>query len=259
MSVFGSSKGKPPVHLAVPKGQNLARYLLTGRNDVLFYLRALEREGRIITASYNQGRAMFVTKIIKIRELDNDIYFDFTHRSIEAKPGPYIQQRVVMMSSHQRVHIQFSVEGGLELMNSDLNGRPVLRGRLPHTLLRLQRREHLRLIVPENEPLTCHVTINGQPYALGLLDISGGGVSLLAPLDIPKPEIGEILKGSHITIQDSGTIYVDIKVIHMLELILPNGTTVRRIGCAFERLDRHMELLVQHYISRLERGLHSVT
>ncbi|MFZ2524504.1 MAG: flagellar regulator YcgR PilZN domain-containing protein [Candidatus Ferrigenium altingense] len=163
-------------------------------------------------------------------------------------------RKITLVSSLNQVKVQFSVN---EIRAVTHQGYPAFYLPLPASLYRIQRREHFRLALPHSERLHCVIPINhlqaGGRIELPVMDISGGGMRLSCAEDNIEFEPGQTYAGCQINLPEVGKINVTI-IVKSLVLISPKpGQTIKRVGCEFKNLDNASSILLQHYVTKMQR------
>ncbi|MDO8292496.1 MAG: flagellar brake protein [Gallionella sp.] len=163
-------------------------------------------------------------------------------------------RKITLVSSLNQVKVQFSVN---EIRTVTHQGYPAFYLPLPASLYRIQRREHFRLALPHSERLRCVIPINhlqaGGRIELPVMDISGGGMRLSCAEDGIEFEPGQTYAGCQINLPEVGKINVTI-IVKSLVLISPKpGQTIKRVGCEFKNLDNASSILLQHYVTKMQR------
>lgn len=244
-------KAAPPVfELELP--DDYSQYLLHSRTEVLAVLRSVVQKGALITAHFDQGRSFFLTSMIALQPDDGELILDVgSNEEMNAKAlkaGKLIFTTVV-----DKVKIQFSLE---RLRRTDYQGRPAFIGAVPGTLLRLQRREFFRLATPVATPIRLCTTLvpEGRAVDVSLLDISGGGVGLMAPLDLAGLlERGRMLENCRIMLPGEGLLAATLCVRNLFDVTTRGGSRYVRVGCEFVGLPTARLTAVQRYIIHVER------
>lgn len=152
------------------------------------------------------------------------------------------------------VHTLFAVPG---LRLKALTDGPVWEMPVPVTLIRLQRREYYRVPAPPGALVQCTLPTRADPAGakavLALNDISLGGASLVDRLGIMDATVGKLYQNCRLHLPIGVPVDADLVVANTRERVLPDGQTVRTVGCRFEALPRPMAAAVQRYILQLER------
>ncbi len=229
------------------------KYILSSRVEILFILRELMRKGALITAYFNDGSDYLLTTLLAVED-NGTLLLDYG-ADAEMNQKALASEKVVFIANHDKVKVQFS-RPNLQPVNFE--GRPAFRTTLPESVMRLQRREYYRLTTPSSRPVKCLIPVHTEKGPLRdveamVLDISNGGVAVIAPPDGLTLKVGSTLADCRIVIPDMGTIFTSIQVKNMFDVTLKNGTHVRRAGCQFSHLDGAAMALVQRYIIRVER------
>lgn len=231
------------------------KYLLHSRTEIIFVLRAVMQKGSLITVYFDGGRSFLLTALLDVDADQGTLTFDMGSDK-EMNERALKADRLVFTTSLDKVKVQFSLR---RLDTAPHSGRTALRGALPTSLLRLQRREYYRLTTPVATPVRCQMSIPGPdgapvPLDVPLLDISGGGVGLLV-----KPELKEGFKidatfrDCRIDLPDEGLLVCTLVVRNVFEVTTKSGNQHLRVGCEFDNLPGTRLTMVQRYITRIER------
>ena len=125
--------------------------------------------------------------------------------------------------------------------------------------MRLQRREYFRLSTPIAKPVKFVTTLkrpDGSALVVeaSLLDISGGGVGLMAsPALAALLPRGGMLTECKMTLPDEGLLVANLCVRNKFDVTTRGGSRYVRVGCEFIALPGARMSMVQRYITRVER------
>lgn len=247
-----NSDSEQPLELELLNTHDQSEYLLRARSEILFVLRSVMNKSLMLTAYFNEGKDFLLTTLLALDE--DGIVLD-CGASEEMNRKALAADKLYFITSLDKVKVQFSTPGVIEDQHL---GRPALRAALPETLLRLQRREYYRLVTPVLHPLKCEI-----PYAASeesvrkieaqLIDISGGGVAVMAPPAGVLFDVDMEFDGCRLELPDIGTVQTKLRVRNCFEITLRNGARVKRCGCQFVNLPQRMQAMVERYIMRVER------
>ncbi len=239
----------------IDQPETYGEFLLRNRNEVIAYLRNLEKQHALITIYIDGGRTFFLSSIIAVDEAKDCIFLDLAN-SEEIRRLTEQSPQLTLTATLDKVKIQIRV---LNQLQEQLDDRAVLAVPLPKTMLRLQRREHFRLETPQTNPLHCKLVRqredgSTQRFNLTLLDISGGGISLMANV-VQSDEFlpGRIFPDGRLEIPGEGFIPINLCVKKTSREENRNGQAFLRIGCEFLSLPGARLAQIQRYISRIER------
>lgn len=232
-----------------------SRYMLSAPLDILFILRSMLKRGCMATVYFNQGQSFFLTSLLAIGKDDKSVVLDVsTDQAInrEALQAP----RLIVTANLDNVKIQFALAGVRE---TKFEGHSAFVAATPEKLLRLQRREYFRLATPLSNPVRCQVSVtdeggSAQSLNLTVLDISGGGLSLMASAETAALfQTGTMLANSRLQIPDESVIVTDLCVRSAFRIMSRGGQEHFRIGCEYIDLPGARLNAIQRYITRIER------
>ncbi|MCL2829562.1 MAG: flagellar brake protein [Betaproteobacteria bacterium] len=238
-------------------------YMLYSRTEILFILRSLIKQRALITVFFDHGRNLLPTSLLAITAQDSTLIFDRSHNE-DLNQRLLFAEHPIFTASLDRVKIQFRVD---RLTEAVFEGRPAFQGALPEALLRLQRREFFRLLIPVSAPVLCKIPPQ-EPAAEAqdspaqaemklmeffVADISGGGIGLTVPENQSKQlPIGAMFSGCQMNLPGEGVITATLEVRNSFSVTTPRGF-FRRVGCQFVDLPGTQMALIQRYIIRTER------
>jgi flagellar brake protein len=238
---------------ALPENISLEseRYLIHSRFEIIALLRAVIDCHALVTIYYKHGQESLVTNLLSVNPDFEEVILDFGsaadgNRRLLGSPA----FTVVTFVDH--VKIQFSAQRAEQTVYED---KPALRVRLPQTLLRLQRREHYRLSPPITRPLKCAVADlidkHGKGVEYKIVDISCGGIGLLAEAHQPRLALGKAISDCAIELHDVGKISTDLIVRNTHGI--PHSMQGQRYGCQFAGIPGTMVNMVQRYITKIQQ------
>ena len=236
--------------------QGFSQYLLYSRSEILFLLRAIIQKKCSLTAYVDSERSFFLTTLLTLSEDGNWLYLDIS-ADPEINQRVLITKRLMFTTMLDRVKVQFSLSG---LQQVNAGGHFAFAGRLPETILRLQRREHFRLSPPVTTPLQCTIDTIGTEgqkirHEFVVLDISGGGLGLMIPENFAtRIPVGTTLTGCTIDLTEEGVINTGLCIRNAFPINTKNGSKYIRAGCEYVELPGTSLTLVQRYITRVERA-----
>ncbi|MDD5241930.1 MAG: flagellar brake protein [Sulfuricella sp.] len=226
------------------------KYEVRQPNEIIHILRSLMESGDLMSASFDQGKHFMLTAITGIDPQQEMIFLDFG--SIEKQNQKILdKEKIIFVASHDNVKIQFTAN---KIEKTIFEGRDAFRIKLPDSLVRLQRREYYRPLLPVFIPLKCTILMeDGYPIELVVVDISIGGINITLPPTETGFEPGTIFHGCTMELPNVGTINTDMKVVSVFEVTLKNGAKSKRAGCSFIDLPQKMQAMIQRFVIKVER------
>lgn len=243
----------PPVTIALPvlEGSEYDKYMLRNPAEVQTLMRQLKERVTQLTVFCNEGQDMLLTVLLEIAP---------DHLVLDVGSDEEINRRVAVADRHycigqlDRVRIQFLLG---PFKRIEFAGRPAFLAALPKEVLRLQRREYYRLSTPIARPLKCRMPIplpdgGRRIYEATVLDISVGGIGIIAPPEDVPLEAGQIIPDCRIELPEVGIIDCTLRICQ-LGVSFQRGQTRRRAGCEFVALPGPQQTLIQRYIIKVDR------
>jgi c-di-GMP-binding flagellar brake protein YcgR len=232
------------------EADDLSRFLIRSPTQIGQILSAISTNREIVTAYFNRGRQFLLTAIVDV---------DISNQRVVIDRGPdeainvklVESDRVVLVSAHEKVKVQFSVKQVREIEH---DGRPAFSIAMPVELLKLQRREFFRVRTSASESVRVRMPVGQQDVVeLQAIDISIGGLAAYVHLPDPWHEIGTRFPGGSLQLGVSSWFPVELELRNVNDVRLPNGTDTRRAGFMFVDLPESARQQIQRYLMRVER------
>lgn len=236
---------------------DISKYLVTGKKQVLAYLKVLSAERCLISAAFGKGdKDTFLTAIMDINEKNETI-------TIDCGPKEYLNKRLigsaVIKCSTEFKGIKVFFEGR-KVVKSGSASDPAFIIPLPRSIYWVQRRQYYRLKSPLSKHSYCTIsfvdpeTDEQHSVNLDLHDLSANGISLHNTSD----ELHNLLEPSAtfdnclLFLQDEPPISIDIEIRN----ISTNKPKIKgRIGCYITNSTPSTEAAILRYMQNIEREL----
>lgn len=158
---------------------------------------------------------------------------------------------VQAVTSLERVLIQFHCRHLRTEAGGDFG--TVLAADFPDELIRLQRRENYRLETSLIHPVKCLIHKENRLMETTVVDISVGGVGVLAYRELGQLNAGEVYHGCRLALPGSGEFAVSLEVRSIYDVQRRDRRDAHRAGCQFIDLPTSIETQIQRYIIRVDR------
>lgn len=228
------------------------QYRITSPKEIEFILLNIVKSGSRIALYYSEENDFILTRMLDVNA--TGLWLEQRPKTTENTPV-LESQKLILVSSHGQVKVQFSTEHATATNYQD---RPAFFIALPESIYRLQRREYYRLITPVTNPLLCVIydkQAAAKPHCeVTIMDISGGGVGLTCTEQDIVLVPGQTYENCKIELGDIGEFVGTIEVKNLAVLTTPTGETVRRAGCEFKNLDGTSTILLQRYVTAMQRA-----
>lgn len=226
-----------------------SQYLVYSKQEIVHILRAVMQKNELVTAYINHGNEFFLTTIVAVDSEHGDLLLDFgVNAGVNKKALE--SPKIIFLTTQDKVKIQFIAD---HIVETQFNGRPTFKIRLPQTLLKLQRREYYRLTTPIVSPLKCAIPRKGGSIEVNVVDISVGGIGIIGYPPEIMIEAGAHYTGCRIVLPDVGTIVTALEIRNAFEVTMKNGARTKRSGCQFVDMPGSMQAMIQRYIIKLDR------
>lgn len=241
-----------PLKIEVLSSTRDEQYRITSPREIEFILHNIAKGGSRIALYYSDADDFILTLLLGV---------DSTGLWLEQRPTAAENQpvldshKLIFVSSHFQVKVQFTAE---QATATTYKGQPAFFIKLPPSIYRLQRREYFRLTTPVSDPLRCVIPVEEvaerHAHEVTIMDISGGGVGLTCEEQDAVLVPGQTYTHCKIDLLDVGEFTGTIEVKNLVLLSTPSGETVRRAGCEFKNLDGASTILLQRYVTTMQRN-----
>ena len=242
-----------PLRIEILSTDEDDQYSISSSKEIEFILRSIAQNHSRIALYYSDADEFILTTLLGV-----DATGLWLGQGQKAQEVRHISdsKHLIFVSSHNQVKIQFSTTHAREEI---YEGQAAFFLAFPHSIHRLQRREYFRLIMPVASPLLCIIpdakpVTTPPPLEVTIMDISGGGVGLTCAEQDTALVPGQTYKGCKIALPDIGELIGTIEVRNLVVLGTASGQTVRRAGCEFKELDSGSEILLQRYVTAMQRS-----
>lgn len=250
--VSETSLDLPPSSTLTASLAALDDFRVTHPKDVANVLRQIAQQKDPLSISFGRSGFRIVTRILAVDETTGSFFYEYS--GSDAENQQHQESGENLFSGMQSgAHIQF-VCGHPEPQRYD--GQPAFKSQLPESLYRIQRREHVRVETPTNNPYICTATLPDQRrMSFYIVDLSLSGVRLRST----DASIGELAIGMKLTdatfdFHDLGKMTSDVQItfIHNSQTF---NDPVYHFGCRFLTFPKEQEASLQRVITRLELRL----
>lgn len=252
-----SSHKSPHLTFELLSDEDVDRFSINSKREIQFILQAIAKQGSQVALYYGNRENFILTTLV---DADRGGFWLDAGQNEKTNERIAQSKKFYFVSVHQNVKVQFEAHQ----IETDLyDGMETFYMPLPHTLLRIQRRDHFRLSTPITNPLQCSILLTSPPPGgyreFPIADISSGGISLLCGENNADLEEGKSYPDCQIFLPDDDmTIEVTIQVRNMFLVTKANGEIVKRVGCKFIGLDGKTEMVLQRYINQLQLQQHAL-
>lgn len=235
-------------------------YRVRSAIERLRLIRELGRKAEPITVHLgddaSNGEIYFVTTILDADKDRNTFVFERA-QSEEQNQIMASRNEIKCAARLDRVPLEFVISNPV---NCSHQGIDAFMARIPERMIRVQRREFFRLVIPSNTLASCRARITSPDtppleLSLEITDISIGGIGCDLPY-IPDMmlEVGAVLKECKLFIPDIQPVTLDLEIKNIFQRTTGNGKT-QHIGLSFMNRPEQFANQIQRYIYQAEREL----
>lgn len=235
--------------------EEIEKYQLTGRGEIIQKLRQLGKSNSMITAYFAGGEYSLLTVVVDVLAEQSLLVLDYGAN--EAMNSNLISSnRAVLTTNHKGIRAQFVITN---IKKARLKGKDCFACAIPTALTWVQRREFFRVRVPMSEPASLEINFDeNSRQTFPVLDISLGGLAILnTSNDNLEFDAGYILNSCKLHISSFVDSYVSLEIRNLIQLGEDRNSKVR-IGCQFINLDSQLSMDIQKFIHHVEALLKRV-
>jgi len=228
-----------------------ARYMVRNPLQVRQLLRQLIEQRSLINAHIGGRDQSFPTAVLELHEETAQLLLDGSPQDVSNQAA--VQAGFLLCFAQlERVQVRFRVD----VLRHEQNGRhAALRASMPDEVLHLQRRELYRLETPISASPQLLLAIGddrAETLAMRVVDISGGGLAVMMPLDCPVFSLQKRYMAT-LCLPDGPDLEIGLVACNERTQQLPNGIEAKRVGLRFDGLPRGGDSAIQRYIFRIDR------
>lgn len=246
-------KNDIPLKLETLSKEQDEQFRISSRKEIKFVMHYISEKGNRVALYYDENNFILTTLLA----VDESGYW------LEQSPNESDNKciiesnQLVFVSSHLKIKVQFSIKHISRVM---YHGLPAFYLPLPDSLYRLQRREYYRLKTPATTLLRCYIppkiSSDNKPHEFIIMDVSCGGIALTCVETDTELVPGQSFKDCQIDLPEIGIIKGTIEVKNLVSLTSDTGV-IKRAGCEFKNLDGASLILLQRYVTNMQRATHN--
>lgn len=234
----------------IASAENLDRFVVKSESEILYILNGLMKSAELITVHFNQGQDMMLTTLLSASSRNDELIFDWGG-SDKVNMKLLAAERHFFVVAPEGIKVQFSTR---HVRQVDFGGEKAFKTNLPDEIIRLQRREYYRAILPGADRLIATFFHQEVCRKLPLHDISIGGIGLIMSRNDLKMQIGDVLSDFSLDLPGLESRNMLLEVRHVSLVTSRRGQVYTRIGCLVVG-ERKMsdEAKIQRYLIRIEQ------
>jgi c-di-GMP-binding flagellar brake protein YcgR len=257
-----SEPNEASAHIGLLNAEHYADYLIRNASEIMLMLRRMRDSRVLLNVFIDGGPHRFVSAVLDAGP--RGIVLD---ASADERLNKHAAASELLTCAAQLdgVRVQFDLPGAQAVLFDKL---PALHAQLPTGMLRLQRRDTYRLAVPLHSPVGCIVRYHpkqpeGAPVDAPppepitakprVVDISMDGIALVFAEDELPLSVGMDLSDCKLTLPDSESTKVLLRVRNLHHTTNPQGGRNVRAGCQMIDVPARFTQLIQRYIFKVER------
>lgn len=228
------------------------RYTVQSRREILSLLCTIQQLNLLVNLSFAGGEGV-ITTILAVDAARNLVVFDSARSELTNKRLSTAGQ-VGFSTSINGVGISFAAPR-VDLVRFDQ--RPALKIALPQEMIRLQRRDNFRVMMPIANPAYCLIPpapgLNQTQIRAVIIDLSCGGAAIAENEGALGMKVGDSMPDCRLLLHEMEPVTVTLEVCNTALLTLHNGIKKTRLGCRFVDIPADLPSVLQRYILNLER------
>lgn len=225
-----------------------SRFLVHNKKEVSQVMGDLARWRTEINARCGATGKGVITRVISVDQVQGVVYLDFGFDEVTGRA--LIDSDQVIFSTTTGLRVQWS---SARLQVVRLPDGPAFRIGLPMDLVRVQRREYYRLMMPMVNPVLCRIPLSDGVAALAMADISAGGISVMLQEEHAELVPNTEFVNCRFDLSEVGETNLGLKVKWCAPMVSRNGGSRMRLGLEYIAPSRGNQALIQRYMVKLER------
>lgn len=229
--------------------EDSGRYLVSHSLEIQRMLREVMDDKTIVAIYGADGKNFILSTLLAVDPEKGHLLLE---QGVDAGMNAMLlaSPECTFATTHDQIHIQFSSR---QIVSDRFGQEAAFRIPMPREVLRLQRREYYRLVTSVVNPVKCLINTGTGLMESVVVDISIGGIGVLAYQEEGRLKAGEVYQGCRIALPGTGEFAVGLNVRTTFDITLRNGRLTHRAGCQFIDLPPSVETAIQRYIISIER------
>ncbi|MCL6555320.1 MAG: flagellar brake protein [Burkholderiales bacterium] len=231
--------------------EDLGQYYLESRTEVVQILKCLNTRAESLAVYFDQGRHFILTALLEVRPAQETFVFDVGSQA-EMNERLLKSDRLVFVGSQDGIRVQWSTGPAAR---TQFGGSPAFVAWLPGSVLRLQRRNFFRAVVPLSMGARAHLPAVGSGReGLRIHDISVGGVCVIANEQLARAQILDRFEDCILALGEPlGDLRVAVEVRHVTPVHLRGGRVEVHVGLRFLDLPAADQARLQRFLVKVEQ------
>jgi c-di-GMP-binding flagellar brake protein YcgR len=227
------------------------KYSISSKAGILAVLRLMIRNKSLASCAFGDRDNFFPTVLLSLDVRRDEMVLDYgPDEEINRQALKADKWNIVAFPNQVKVH--FSCQ---QIRKIELEGRSAFLTEIPKSLLRMQKREYYRVVIPAIAPVKCMIPLLDPeppvPVQVVLENISCGGMTFIDREYRADFEVGAVYENCVITLPGVGTAKASIK-IRRVELGHASRLAYQRVSCEFIDTEENRLPLIQRYVIKLE-------
>jgi c-di-GMP-binding flagellar brake protein YcgR len=226
------------------------KFLINSPKEIQLILQAIAQKKSNAMLYINEGEHFIKTVILAANA--RGIWLDLGPSDVDNE-SVLLNDTIMLVTMHQGAKVQFTCQ---EIELATYASLPAFFCPLPAKMVRLQRREYFRLLIPVDVPLKCVIPPKTdqplQPDEITIMDISVGGIALVCKEQGVHLEEGEIYPDCQIDLPGIGMLTATLQVKNLFDVTSPAGNITKHAGCEFVHPDGPSGILLQRFVALMQ-------
>ncbi|MDL2284141.1 flagellar brake protein [Oxalobacter sp. OttesenSCG-928-P03] len=231
---------------------NPERFQIHSQHEIAGMLRSMLESRDMMRLRFAESPETMITCVLDV-DLKNGRFF------LHCATSP-VQNRIALQSRQisceavvSRVRIAFRIN---RLRQASYNGQPALVAELPESIVRYQRRGHVRIPLESAFVRIPIVSGHDEAVATGLVrDISTGGMTVVDETLAIDYGVNAVHAGCQLCLPEVRPVMVNLRFRHVMDLPGKTRQRSRRIGCQFVDLADEVAVRIRRFVSDAERQI----
>lgn len=231
--------------------QDLGQYWLESRTEVVQILRSLNNHADSLAVYFDQGRNFILTALLDVRPAQETFVFDLGSQA-EMNERLLKSERLLFVGMQDGIRVQWSTGPAAK---TQFGGSPAFVAWLPEAVLRLQRRDYFRAVVPLSLDARAHLpAVQSGREGLRIHDISVGGVCVIANEALARAQVLDRFDDCTLSLGEPlGDLRVAVEVRHLTPVNLRGGRVETRVGLRYLDLAAADQARLQRFLVKVEQ------
>lgn len=226
-------------------------YLINDRSEIQRVISGLANSKALVSVYLHGSDAFYITAILGMDLTKNQIYFDIANEPGQNRLMETGGKGLVLFSKPNQIRSFMYVKSPIMVSYND---KTAFMAPMPQHMVRLQRREYLRINPMGDDSLNCTIHVAQRTLSASIYDISEGGLNLMTSNLPDGLGIGDIMPECQFVLPGENRVEYNLKIKRITHDESDAPHVTYHLGCEYVNPEPTANARLRQYIWQTERS-----